>query len=249
MFILSTIFVYMLTNSLGSLVSADPRNDAGKENTNEWSLKKEKEGIKVYTRLVEGSPYKEFKGVILLDTSLVSVLGLLDDVAACEDWIHRCKLGKTLEEIHTDEKYERLIYQVTRLPFPLKNRDAIYRASVSWGSENTSAKIELASEPQTIEKTDYIRVVNSWGQYLVSTTDDEKVQLTWIHYADPGGILPAFLVNSMSVNIPFKSLRNFRKRVMKDEYQNLEFQYNTKGGILGFNPINQDTQIKEIESE
>ena len=36
----------------------------------DWNLKKDKSGIEVYTRSVEGSSFKEFKGILLFRTSL-----------------------------------------------------------------------------------------------------------------------------------------------------------------------------------
>ena len=37
---------------------------------NEWKLKKNRKGIKVYTRKVDGSYFKESKAIMKIDTSL-----------------------------------------------------------------------------------------------------------------------------------------------------------------------------------
>lgn len=199
-----------------------------------WELVRDKSGIKVYSRNLEHSRYKEFKGEIFLDTPFPAVLGLLNDVEACQYWIHLCMQAKILKENNGEAGFERIIYQITDLIFPAKNRDNIYKATVIWRQDKKSVLIRLESLPEYFAETSYIRVKESYGEYLAEHLDNGLVKLTWKHFVDPGGRLPAFIVNSLSVNIPFKSLRNFRERVELPQYQKLEFDYNESGQIIGF---------------
>ncbi|MDH5737743.1 MAG: START domain-containing protein [Gammaproteobacteria bacterium] len=208
--------------------------DSSAQEVTDWILKKEADEIKVYTRRHGNSPYLEFKGEVIIDAPFVSVLALLDDVEACEEWVHRCKMGKTLAEVRTPDEYDRVIYQITQLPFPLKNRDAIYKATVTWGKDNQSAYIQLMSMPDYIEGTDFVRIRESSGSYEAIMLNKSQVKLTWMHWVDPEGILPAFIVNSLSVSIPFQSLKRFREKVKEEKYQGLTLNLNTDDKVLGF---------------
>lgn len=205
---------------------------------NDWELEKDKGEIKIYSRKVNQSRYKEFKGETVLDTSFTAVLGLLNDVAACKHWIHLCAESKTLSEKLGEKGFERIIYQVTDLPFPASNRDNIYKATVIWSKNNKSVRIQLESLPDYLEKTSNIRVIDSYGEYKAEPLEGNKVKLTWKHFVNPGGRLPSFIVNILSVNIPYKSLRNFRRLVEQPQYQALEFDYDGSNNIIGFKKEN-----------
>ena len=52
-----------------------------------WELAKDKQGVKVYTRKVDGIDFKECKGVITIKTSLTSLVALVSDANAAPDMV------------------------------------------------------------------------------------------------------------------------------------------------------------------
>lgn len=193
-----------------------------------WELDRDKEGIKVYTREVEGSRYREFKGVTEMQTSLASAVGLLDDTSACQDWLHLCEESRVLDQKNWSERY---IYQISDLPFPASTRDAIFHATITQSADR-EVLIELSSRPDYIPETDHVRIHDSHGAYLLQVIDDYTIRMTWTMYINPAGSLPAFLVNRLLTDIPFKSLLKFRDLVSREKYQVLEFQYNQEGQAI-----------------
>lgn len=211
----------------------------------EWKLVKDKKEIQVFTRKIKDSKYREIKAVTIIKSSYTSVMGLLNDIDACEHWIHLCDKGITLAEINDAEHYGRYVYQITDLPFPASNRDAVFKTSVVWSKDNQSVIITLENEPDYIAETKNIRIRHSYGRYVVESLGDGTARLTWIQFVDPAGSLPAFLVNAIAVNFPYKSLLNFKKWVTRPEYQLLEFEYDKMGDIVGFKNVdNQQLDIK-----
>ncbi|MEX2489846.1 MAG: START domain-containing protein [Pseudomonadales bacterium] len=187
----------------------------------DWQLDRHEDGIKVYTRKIEDLKHREFKGVVELETSMASAVGLLDDTEACQDWLHMCQESRVLEQKNFSERY---IYQVTDLPFPASTRDAVFRAVISQ-STSRDIRIDLTSRPEFIPETRYVRIHDSYGSYLLEKLEDNGIRLTWTMYVDPAGSLPAFLVNRLLTDTPFESLRNFREVVQRDKYQMLMFEY------------------------
>ncbi len=205
-----------------AFVAADA--DAG-----EWRLDENADGIKVYTRSVEGSRYREFKGVVHLHTSLASAVGVLDNPDSCAEWLHLCERSRVLEKRSWAERF---IYQVSDMPFPASHRDAIFKATI-YQEPNDDIHIELSSRPDFIPETRYVRIHESRGEYLLQKVDEDTIRLTWTMHIDPAGSLPAFLVNRLLTDIPFKSLQDFREVVEQDKYQVLEFEYDETGQAVG----------------
>lgn len=193
-----------------------------------WELHRDEEGIRVYTREVEGSRYREFKGVTEIETSLASAVGLLDNTSACQDWLYLCEKSQVLDQKSWSERF---IYQVSDLPFPASTRDAIFQATISQ-PDLREIRINLWSRPDYIPETDHVRIHDSRGFYLLQAIDDDTIRLTWTMYINPAGALPAFLVNRLLTDIPFKSLLNFRKVVNQQKYQVLDFRYNEQGQAI-----------------
>jgi hypothetical protein len=190
-----------------------------------WNLRKDEQGIAVYSRAVDGSKYKEFKGVVTLQATLANTLALLDDSSACAQWLHLCERSEILEE---NGIFERFVYQISDLPFPARSRDAIFKI-VGSHHKNGTIQIDLTSVPDHIKESKYVRIREAYGRYTLQTIDDHHTLLTWTQYVDPTGSLPAFLVNSMVTDIPFKSLLNFRKLVGSKKYRETVFVYDKSG--------------------
>lgn len=114
--------------------------------------------------------------------------------------------------------------------FTRKLKDTRYR-------EVKAVTITLDNEPDYIAETKYIRIRHSYGRYVVESLGDGTARLTWIQFVDPAGSLPAFLVNVVAVNFPYKSFLNFKKWVVRPEYQRLAFEYDKMGDIVGFKNI------------
>ncbi|MCZ6502864.1 MAG: START domain-containing protein [Gammaproteobacteria bacterium] len=193
----------------------------------QWKLRKDKNGIQVFSRKVAGSKYEEFKGVVELNATLASSLALLDDTEACPDWIHQCESGKVLQRTGWLERH---IYQVSDLPFPAASRDMIFKATVRQ-TEVGNIRIDLQCKPDFIQETGYIRITESYGSYLLEKLAENRTRLTWVQYVDPAGALPAFMVNSMLTDVPFKSLVNFKKVVKRDKYRDAKFVHHEDGSL------------------
>ena len=51
-----------------------------------WKQVRDKEGIKVYTRLNEGYDFKEFKGLTSVDAEVSEFVAVLQDIEALPSW-------------------------------------------------------------------------------------------------------------------------------------------------------------------
>ena len=194
-----------------------------------WETRLDKDGILVQSRLTSGTKYEEFRAEAEIDATVAQAMALLIDTSACTQWLFRCKEGRVIREISSTE---RTFYQVTSLPFPAKSRDSIFHATITFEGEST-VRVMMNSMPDEIPQTKHIRIRESFGTYILEPTRKNKLRVTWQQYVDPGGVLPAWMVNSMLTDLPFKSLRAFRELVQQSPYRDARLVYGPDGTPTG----------------
>ena len=182
----------------------------------EWEAVKEGNGVSVYTQTVPGSDVKAFKGMTRIQTSVASLLAVLADTSAYPNWMHNCTEGKLLKEVSTTEQY---VYFVNDFPWPTTDRDLIFHARTVEDPDTGTTTVHLEARPDYSPNTDYIRVPKGQGFYLFEPQPDGYVQITWQMHMEMGGSVPAWVLNTALVDLPFQSLQNLQRVVRLEKYQ------------------------------
>lgn len=107
-----------------------------------WDLAKEKNGVTVHTRNVEGSELKEFRGKTKVKASLNSILALLEDNPSYTTWLKDCKKSEAIKVLNQKEKY---IYILNGVPWPLDDRDFIVHSVFS--QDKTTGAVTYTMRP------------------------------------------------------------------------------------------------------
>lgn len=190
---------------------------------NQWKPAKDKDGIQVYTRPVKGFDFREYRGVTLIKTSVSSLVALVDDITVCSSWIPTCKEGRLLKRLNARETYT---YTMNHAPWPVKDRDAIVHNRVSQDPKTKAVTIAMTGKPGYIPREHhFIRVEYLKGFWKFIPKSDGYVQVIYQVLNNPGGGLPAWLVNAAVVSQPFDTLFNMKKKVMEEKYQNAEYNF------------------------
>jgi len=58
--------------------------------------------------------------------------------------------------------------------------------------------------------------------YTLAPKGPDKTEVTYEALADPGGNLPAFVVNLLTKNLSIETISSIRKMVKKDKYKNIK---------------------------
>lgn len=178
----------------------------------DWNLKKEKDGIKIYIRSIEGSSFDEFKGITTIEkSSLTEVLKVILDVENYENLFPDCMNPKILKQ---DGNYYDIHYIQTKGPFPVKDRDSVFEQKTQIGSNGKNAKVTLRPLPDFIpEVEDMIRIREGSGFWELEEDYSNNVKVIYQFHGEPGGEIPAWLANSFVVSHPFETLKNLRNRL------------------------------------
>jgi hypothetical protein len=170
-----------------------------------WKLSKDKDGIRVYQSAVAHSNYKSIKVECTMEGNYDKLMAVLSDVGHQKDWVYNNKRSYMLKRI---SPYEYYYYSETSLPWPMSNRDAAVHLKMSKDSFNRFLKINAVSEPNYIpEENGKVRVPRSDISWYVTMPTPKTISIVYIFDAEPGGSLPAWLVNMFADKAPYESFK------------------------------------------
>ena len=184
----------------------------------DWEIKKENDDITVYTRPSQTNDFDEYKATTTVDFSMSAFLNVMWDVEAYPTWIPNMKYSKLLDK--KDDTVQ-IYYSSLKVPFPYENRDVVYYNKFVMDSAKQHLTIHIKALPDYIEKKDgLVRMPSGNGKWEVQSKGDGKLEVSLQMLVDPGGNIPAWLVNHFIANSPYQTLKNLKSFGKKEKYQN-----------------------------
>lgn len=184
----------------------------------EWELKRDRDGIQVYTGEVAGSPYDAVRSEALIEgVTLSSLVALVNDAEACADWADRCAESYVVEQLSDTEAY---VYTHNDMPFPVRDRDVVVR--MQWSQDPQSLAVRMNSTAvsgQVDEIRSRLRLSNATASWLFEPLADGSIKVVNEAHLDPGSALPGWLTNMLLVDTPFETMKAFLAEVRKPKYQ------------------------------
>jgi hypothetical protein len=200
-------FVVILLLTISTTVwAADERADG-------WSLARERDGVSVFLRDVDGFAIREFRGVATMRASVEQLLALYLDAGRCADWVPNCKSAELIETIGDAEW---IVRTELNSPWPTKNRDYVLRVVRSDDEKTGATTLTFMDVKDYSEQRCCVRMSRFQGYWKFKPVQGEKeatVQVTYQNHFNPGGGFPAALVNAAIAGMPFDTLTNMRNLV------------------------------------
>ena len=75
------------------------------------------------------------------------------------------------------------------------------------------------------EKKNIVRVSSSSGKWTITPLPNKAVRIDYILETDPGGALPAWLVNLFVTKGPLETFRKLKQQVEKPVYKNIRLPF------------------------
>jgi hypothetical protein len=190
----------------------------------EWQLKKDEEGIQVYTRSVEGFSYKAIRAEVQLQqTRLSSVVALIRNSPECPQWSATCSSATIIEWV---SELENFVHTVSELPWPVKDRELV--SHVIWSQDPQSLIVTMrgnAVEGKLQASQGNVRITDARIGWEVISLADGSARVTFTAHIDPTSILPGWVSNFLLVDSPFKTLQGLRERVKLEKYRQIDLDY------------------------
>lgn len=174
----------------------------------DWKLKTDKDGIRTYLRKAEDSKINAIKVEADFTASLSRFASVIADVASYDDWVFNSSSTRLLKQVSPSELY---YYSEIKFPWPATNRDFVSHITIHQDPQTKTVRINATNvagwEPV---KKNIVRINNSVGKWTIRPAGKEKLNVVYELQADPGGGLPAWLINSFSSTGMVETFKNLR---------------------------------------
>lgn len=187
-----------------------------------WELKKDKDGIKAYTKPVEGSAMKAIKATTEFNCSIETCVAVLRDIPHLVELFPDCEKAEKVEQTDT----EQIHYLHLKAPWPVADRDGTFQLKYSYDSSANSVMVRATTGigDYPVQKG-LVRMTKGGGTWEFKKIDENRTSLIYNFHGDPGGSIPAWLANSVADENPFRMLLNFHSLVKLERYQGKTFSF------------------------
>jgi hypothetical protein len=177
-----------------------------------WSLERDRSGVKIYTRYVEGWPLKQFKGIVNIKASLNTIERTLRNDVARAYWMYNTHETKDVKKINENEIYS---YSRVAAPWPVSDRDNVTKYTFKRISDNELFIYFTNVSGIVPEKYNTIRLKKMEGHWHFKNVEGGYVQVTQQVLSEAGGTVPSWLANSAILDSPYYTLLNLKNYVEK----------------------------------
>jgi hypothetical protein len=179
-----------------------------------WQLVKDADGIKVYTRRQPSEKFKEVRADFEAQGTEDQLIGILENIPHHKDWSYGTKRTFLINKKNKDTL---IYYSEVSMPWPLSNRDLVIQLTFKKDTVDHTLQIQAKSINGVLPpKPDLIRVPSSLAEWEVKVLPNKLLDIQYTLSADPGGALPAWLVNLAASVGPYNSFQKLKALLTKE---------------------------------
>lgn len=186
-----------------------------------WEQKTHKDGITVWTRKVNQSDFKEFKGETIINGSLSDILSVFDDINCYTKWIHNCIEAK---QVKRESAMKGTRYTAIKTPWPVSDRDVVFDYTVTQNRATKVVTSKLVGVKGGVPDKGRVRMTYMVGSYELTPIGKNKTKVAFQSHNDPAGKVPTSLVNQMITDTPYHTLIKLRALVHSGNYHKQIFK-------------------------
>lgn len=182
-----------------------------------WELADEIENIRVYTRKVESSAFKQIKIICKIQAPISEIVNALEDVNYHADWVYETEESRMIKKrSFNDFDY----YAKLNMPFPVKDRDVVITYNRRQDPQTKVVDIVSKASPTIApEHKNVVRIKQMLSTYKISKKDNGWVEVEYFVSADPEGSLPAWVVNIFTTKGPVETMKSLIELIDSDHYK------------------------------
>lgn len=185
---------------------------SGARGQQDCSLKKQKDDLKVFTCDTDSGRLKTLRSEFILEqTTFEELEEFMLNVGNYVNWQYNTIEAKILQKTHDHSIVYRVVVEA---PWPLSNREMITKLSIHFDS--TAQQLKITNHNTSYEfpqNKELVRVPFSDGVMLVSKLDASSLKVVYSLRIDPGGNVPAWLVNIAMAEGPFYSFTKLKQKL------------------------------------
>jgi hypothetical protein len=183
-----------------------------------WVLKSDKDDIKSYAKSVAESKLNAVKIETVFNGSLSQFVSVLQDVASYDKWVYGSRSTRLLKDVSASELF---YYSEVNFPWPATNRDFVSHVIISQDAQTHTVRVSAKNVPGWVAvKPKIVRIERSSGEWVITPIAKGRIKVEYVLQVDPGGELPAWIINSFSSKGLVETFKNLREWIKRPAYAN-----------------------------
>ena len=219
-----------------------------------WEEIADEEGIKVFQRKVPGTSFVSFRGVGVMSSDIYDVYSVIFDIKNKTKLLSNCAKYELLK---VKALGNLVIYSRTEAPFALiSDRDSVLETTVTFAPKEKRiyARFQKGDDSLLPAQDDAVRTLQLKGEWILEALENGETRVTYEVNADPGGLLPAWLVNLGSRKLPLKTLKNMREQLTEPKAYSrarllVKYLYDFTNYLPPDHPVFAKTEAGETEAQ
>ncbi len=178
--------------------------------TKDCELKKNSDNILVYTCKSENERLKSLKATFTLsNTTMEELVTFLKQVDRYTEWQYNMCSAKVLKILSEDSM---IVRTEIVAPWPVDNRELIVEYSFHQNLKHNKLKVITKTVAFDYPSSDdVVRVPFSYAEWEVLSSLNNNLYITYTMRIDPGGSVPAWLINMAMADGPHESFVKLKK--------------------------------------
>jgi hypothetical protein len=175
-----------------------------------WELKKDQNGIKVYSRSAKTSKYKELRAVFDLTGTYDQLRYILNDVSNYKTWVYSTVSSRLVER---KSETEMIYYSRISAPWPVSKRDFYSDTRIWVDSANHQMRLSSRSVDNLPSADNIVRIGFLRSEWVITAPSPGALHVEYTLSWDPGGDIPAFLANAFCTTGPLQSFTQLKRKM------------------------------------
>ena len=178
---------------------------------NNWTLEKEKDGIRISSRPADGSSFKDIRVEVDVPGNIEQLAKILLDIPGYTNWAYATKKSVLIKDLGPGKL---IYYSEVEVPWPATNRYYYAQLELKNNPADHSMLLISANLPEyTPVPKDLIKVPYSRGEWKISTISKNTIHIDYVLQLNPGGSLPAWVLNLFSTKGPMETFENVKHKM------------------------------------
>lgn len=185
--------------------------------------------VSSYVRTVPGHAVKAFKGVVEAPVPMTAILAVLADIGNLPNWVFQC------EQARRDPAWPDVVYYMEfHTPWPVNNREAVLRNTVSQDPQTFAVTINTVAIPGYVGPSrGRVRIPELNNRFLIEPLKDGGTRVSFETLVDPGGAIPAWMSNWIATSAPKDTLNALLKQAVLPQYRHRRVEAVGLAGLPG----------------
>ena len=188
-----------------------------------WKLKSDRDNIKTYAKRVADSKINAVKIESVFPASLTQFVSVILDIGSYDKWIYNSRSTRVVKQVSPADVY---YYSEVAFPWPTANRDFVSHITVRQDAQTKIVYVDANNVSGLVPvKPNIVRIARSSGRWIITPQAKNQVKVEYVLEVDPGGDLPAWLINPFASKGLVETFKNLRLRLQKTDYASVHLPF------------------------